>query len=128
LETFVNNANNAAPVGLRNLIQGSGAWKFIPTEKHLVKNAIQGIALALTFSFIIVLVSTRNIINTILAIFCVGMVIMSITAFYFMKSYQFGTTESISVVVLIGFSVDYTIHYSAEYMHSKEETRDLKMR
>lgn len=44
-----------------------------------------------------------------------------------MKEYQFGTTESIAVVVLIGFSVDYIIHYSAEYMHSKEKTRDLKM-
>jgi len=39
-----------------------------------------------------------------------------------------GTIESISVVVLIGFSVDYIIHYSADYMHSLEDTRDLKMR
>jgi predicted RND superfamily exporter protein len=31
-------------------------------------------------------------------------------------------------VVLIGFSVDYIIHYSAEYMHSAEKTRDLKMK
>jgi len=32
-----------------------------------------------------------------------------------------------ALVILIGFSVDYIIHYSADYMHSLEETRDLKM-
>lgn len=35
--------------------------------------------------------------------------------------------ESISVVVLIGFSVDYIVHFSAEYIHSKEKTRSLRM-
>jgi predicted RND superfamily exporter protein len=49
-------------------------------------------------------------------------------AFFYKKDYAFGTSESISVVVLIGFSVDYILHFSAEYMHSKEDTRDLKMR
>merc|ERR1712170_189098 len=99
-----------------------------PHREGLGLKCYLGIALALGFSFIIVLLTTRNIINTTLAIFCVAMVILSVTAFYFMKDYQFGTTESISVVVLIGFSVDYIIHYSAEYMHSKEDNRDKKMK
>jgi predicted RND superfamily exporter protein len=47
---------------------------------------------------------------------------------YYIRDWPMGTTESLACVVLIGFSVDYIIHYSAEYMHSKEETRDLKMR
>lgn len=58
LEEFVNAANTNAPEGLKNLKQGAQAWSFIPTEKELVTNAIQGIALALGFSFIIVLVTT----------------------------------------------------------------------
>lgn len=32
---------------------------------------------------------------------------------------QLGVSESIAIVVLIGFSVDYIIHLSADYMHSK---------
>lgn len=31
-------------------------------------------------------------------------------------------------MVLIGFSVDYIIHFSNDYMHSKEKTRAEKMR
>lgn len=30
-------------------------------------------------------------------------------------------------MVLIGFSVDYIVHFAADYIHSKEETRELKM-
>jgi len=56
------------------------------------------------------------------------MVIFSITGYYWARGYPLGTTESLAVVVLIGFSVDYIIHYSAEYMHSKEDTRDKKMK
>ena len=128
METFVDTRNTNAPDGLKNLKQGSGAWAFIPTEKELVNNAISGIGLALGFSFVIILFSTRNVINSVLAIFCVSFVIFTITAYFKIRDYQFGTTESIAVVVLIGFSVDYIIHYSAEYMHSLEDTRELKMR
>lgn len=113
---------------MRNMVQGSEAWAFMPTEAQLKDSAVQGIALALGFSFCIVLVSTRNIINSVLAIFSVSMVIFSIMGYYYIRDWPLGTTESLAVVVLIGFSVDYIIHYSAEYMHSKEETRDLKMR
>ena len=92
-----------------------------------VSNAIQGIIAAMSFAFVIVLLSTGNVINAVLAIFCVAMVIVSITAVFKLNDQQFGTIESIAVVVLIGFSVDYIIHYSADYIHSKEDTRELKM-
>merc|ERR1712070_702296 len=72
--------------------------------------------------------TTGNIINAIIAIFCVGLVILSILAMIYAMGYQFGTLESIACVVLIGFSVDYIIHFSADYMHSREKTRDLKMK
>lgn len=56
------------------------------------------------------------------------MVIISILGVYYAKGYEFGTNESLAVVVLIGFAVDYIIHYSAEYMHSMEDNRQDKMR
>jgi predicted RND superfamily exporter protein len=39
-----------------------------------------------------------------------------------------GVSESISVVLLIGFSVDYVIHLSADYMHSSYKSRHDKMK
>lgn len=99
----------------------------MPTETMMVKNAIQGILVAVAFAFVIVLFSTGNILNAVFSIFSVGMVIVSITGFFYINGQQLGTIESIAVVILIGFSVDYIIHFSADYIHSKEETRELKM-
>jgi len=39
-----------------------------------------------------------------------------------------GVSESISVVMLIGFSVDYIIHLSADYVHSPYKSRHDKMK
>lgn len=100
----------------------------MPSEDEFTKGAIQGIILALTFSAVVILISTQNIINTFICIFCVGMVILSILGIYYARGYEFGTNESLAVVVLIGFAVDYIIHYSAEYMHSMEDNRQDKMR
>ncbi len=45
-----------------------------------------------------------------------------------LNNQELGTTESISIVVLIGFSVDYTVHLAADYTHSAQDTRHGKMR
>ena len=45
-----------------------------------------------------------------------------------MKGWQLGTSESIAVVVVIGFSVDYVVHLAADYMHSPFESRNDKTR
>ena len=100
----------------------------MPSEQMLVINAIQGIVIAVSFAFLILLVATGNLIQSIASILCVTMVIVSITASFQLNGQQLGIVESIAVVVLIGFSVDYIVHFSAEYMHSREKTRSLKMR
>jgi predicted RND superfamily exporter protein len=48
--------------------------------------------------------------------------------FMHMRGLKLGTAESISLVVLIGFSVDYIVHLSADYMHSAHVKRYDKMR
>lgn len=41
---------------------------------------------------------------------------------------ELGVSESIAIVILIGFSVDYIIHLSHSYIHSKFPSRNDKMR
>lgn len=57
----------------------------MPTETMMVKNAIQGILVAVAFAFVIVLFSTGNILNAVFSIFSVGMVIVSITGFFYIN-------------------------------------------
>ena len=61
-ENFANTQNAKAPPGMKNLIQASSGWNYMPSERMLVQNAIQGIAIAVAFAFLILLIATRNII------------------------------------------------------------------
>ena len=81
----------------------------------------------MVFAFIILLIATRNYIISILSIVCVGVVIVSCIAVMHLNGQELGTSESISLVILIGFSVDYTVHLANDYVHSSKETRFDKM-
>ena len=41
--------------------------------------------------------------------------------------WQFGTTESISIVLIIGFSVDYVVHLANAYLECKAENREERL-
>lgn len=44
------------------------------------------------------------------AIFSVGMILVSVIAVMVYQGWEMGVSESISVVMLIGLSVDYIVH------------------
>lgn len=77
-ETFVKNANARAPIGMNNLIQTDWLWVFMPTEVMFLISVIQGVSIAIVFSFIVMLVITRNFVVSSSAIICVAMVISSV--------------------------------------------------
>lgn len=127
-EEFVKSTNAKAPAGMKNLIQTDWVWVFMPTEIMFLHNVIQGICIAIVFSFLVMLIITRNFVVSSIAIVCVAMVITSVLSMMVLNGQELGISESIAVVALIGFSIDYILHYSADYIHSKEPTRDLRMR
>jgi hypothetical protein len=80
LENVAEEANKLAPTGMKNIRQTSRGWTYMPSEQMLVQNAIQGICISVAFAFIILLIATGNIIQASASIFCVALVILSITA------------------------------------------------
>ena len=93
-----------------------------------MKGAYQGIIISICFAFVISLFVTKNMITSVLSIWCVSVVIVSVITFMQWNGQQFGQDESIAVVMLIGFSVDYVLHLSTDYMHSAAKSRFDKMR
>ena len=74
------------------------------------------------------MIVTLNPITSLSAILCVSMVITSLVTFMHWNGQQFGSDESIAVVMLVGFAVDYVLHLSTDYMHSLAPKRGEKMR
>lgn len=69
-------------------------------------------------SFLVLLFSTCNAVVALYAILGIGGVIVSVVAVMNFSAWEFGVTESIAVVVLIGFSVDYVVHLANHYVES----------
>ena len=55
-------------------------------------------------------------------------IVISVLAVMELRGWKLGVSESVSVIIAIGFSVDYVIHLSTDYMHSQFEKRHDKMR
>ena len=49
----------------------------------------------------------------------ISMIIINVIAMIPLAGLQIGNSESIGVVVCVGFSVDYVVHLASHYVHSK---------
>ena len=84
--------------------------------------------IASIFTFIILLLTTLNLLQAFISVICVGIVLLSMLAVMAMRGWQIGVSESLSMVIMIGFSVDYVVHLSSEYLHSVHQSRNDKMK
>ena len=117
-----------APPELKSLKQTASVFSWIPSEYAFVDSGIQGTFLSMLFAFIILCIATRNLTQSVISIFCVITIVVSVIAIMQMKGWALGASESISIVILIGFSVDYVIHLSTDYMHCPLKSRHDKMK
>ena len=102
-------------------------WAFLPTERALVDETFKGMAIAGCLCFCILLIATKNIIQALITLFCVSIIILSMLTIEYFLGWEIGVSESISMVLLIGFSVDYVVHLSADYVHSAHPSRHGRM-
>ena len=115
LQEFVSTQIEKAPFGMKSLFQTSYNWPDMQMEIIWVQSAKQGILMSIIFAAIVILIATRNIIQTLISILCVTFIIISVMAIINLQGWEFGVAESLGVVCLIGLSVDYVVHLSTEY-------------
>jgi hypothetical protein len=115
---LVTSINTASPDGFNNMWQGAFWWNIMNLQLEFVVNALEGILISLLFAFIVLCLATMNIVVASFATLAILMIIISVMAQIVMSGWNFGITESISVVIVVGFSVDYTVHLGSHYVHS----------
>merc|ERR1712242_319594 len=101
----------------------SWRWWLLTVEDNFIKAALSGIGIALPLAFIVLLISTRNWIISIFAILDIIGVISCELCVMWVAGWKFGLVESISVIMVIGFSVDYVVHLANSYLESQGESR-----
>jgi predicted RND superfamily exporter protein len=91
-----------------------------------MENAITGIVFGCIFSFFVLMVMTQNIIICLISIFSIQAIIVQMLASIHYFGWKFGLVESTCVIVFIGISVDYVVHFSHQYMSSAFVGRQLR--
>lgn len=100
---------------------------FSASETEFLRGATSGMMIAVLFSFVIFLFATQNIIQAIASVLSVAFIVTTVVSIMVFQGWQLGISESVGVVILIGFSVDYVVHLSSHYMHSAEKKRENRM-
>jgi protein dispatched 1 len=127
-QNWVSSTREKGPAELSSIRQTGGmSWAWMPTEKAFVSSAIQGIMISMLFSFAVLLIATRNLIQAFVSFLCVTIIIIWVVAIMVLKGWELGVSESVAVVIVIGLSVDYVIHLSSDYMHSSHQSRHEKI-
>eukprot|EP00931_Biecheleriopsis_adriatica_P067030 TRINITY_DN41239_c0_g1_i1.p1 TRINITY_DN41239_c0_g1~~TRINITY_DN41239_c0_g1_i1.p1 ORF type:complete len:244 (-),score=44.89 TRINITY_DN41239_c0_g1_i1:124-786(-) len=84
--------------------------------EEFLSGFFQGCLIALPTCFLVLLMSTMNLITSSYAVVAVSGVVTSVLGFCkSVMGYDLGVAEAIAGVIVIGYSVDYTVHLSHMY-------------
>jgi hypothetical protein len=87
-------------------------WSWLVSQQELVNSALSGMALSFAMAFAVLNIATGNLLMATLSTITVAGIVstaLGIGVVGIMK-WPLGISESISVVILIGFSMDYVLH------------------
>lgn len=116
-EEFMESERNSAPEGVNKMFHTSGAFWWYDTNISMLQTAIGAALIAVSFSAVIVFVSSRSFVLTIFAALCITYVLAATTASLVGFGWDLGFLESICFAILIGISCDFVIHFGHAYNH-----------
>lgn len=111
--------NNGYAFGADSMFQMSSEWIDIELEESLISTAVTGMIASLGLAFGIIFLTSRNLIVSLLAIFCIGAVVATLIANMVWMGWTLTVLESIALTVLVGLSVDYTVHLCTAWVTAK---------
>lgn len=84
--------------------------------------------ISLCFAFVVLVLSTHNIYMAISAIISIGGIVVSVVSVMEMSGWELGIAESMTIVILIGLSVDYVVHLANHYVECVNPDRHYRMK
>ena len=85
-------------------------WSWLHLRTVIVSNAIQSMIFSIIFSLSILVIATSNIYVSLIAIFSISTIVLTLMAMIWILGWKFGLIESTCIIAFIGISVDYVVH------------------
>eukprot|EP01084_Bolivina_argentea_P035525 65886_1 len=116
--------NDLAPAGVDKGYQTTSfAWAWIKTQDSFVTSAVQGIGIAIPLALLCLVLSTQNLIISLYATSAIVGIIAFEVALMVLQGWELGISESIAVVMIVGFSVDYVVHLGNAYIECEQSEK-----
>lgn len=129
-ETILGELNDGAPASAGNAWQTCGTtsgarnmWIYMVRQETYIQIALQGVIAGLGIGFVVIFFSTLNLIVATLALLTIAAVIVCVLGTLVYMGWQLGDIESICLMILAGFAVDYVVHLAHAYMESESARR-----
>ena len=102
----------------------SKPFSFMYTVSQLlfVSGAIWSIVISSSFAFLMVLLFTKNIRVALFSLMTIALIVVGVIGCNVLLGGTLGSARSVCITILVGFSVDYTVHLAVAYVHSKKST------
>mmetsp|Transcript_48112 Transcript_48112/g.75144 ORF Transcript_48112/g.75144 Transcript_48112/m.75144 type:complete len:1138 (+) Transcript_48112:214-3627(+) len=121
IQALTNELALQAPEGMRTLFQTDTelshmGWTWMEIEDALIDNLLRGFSICFPVAFVVLLLATGNVLIALYATSTLAFIVAGVLgAAKLYYGWHLGIAESIAGVIVIGFSVDYTVHLGHMY-------------
>ncbi|XP_074655700.1 protein patched homolog 1-like [Tubulanus polymorphus] len=128
-ESFVNDMNANMPSGLNNaffVVNGRNIYLHLKMGKSMVYQAIYGLCLGIALACPVLIMGTKNIIIGLMATFTILLSTTCVVGMIPVAGWKLGTMVSLNLCLVIGLSVDYTVHLAEGYAYAPYDDRKAR--
>merc|ERR1711920_552047 len=97
----------------------SALWPFMVMQETLMRSVVQSIGTCLILAWIILCLATTNWIMASLSLLCIIAILIVFAGCLPIFGFSFGIFESVGLIVVLGLSVDYTVHIAHSYNEAR---------
>ena len=119
IDNFWNARAGSLPDGLKSGFHTGSAWIDMITEEVLIRSATIGSIASLLIVSVIILIMTKNWILSGLVELTVIFNFLSVLGIMVIAGWSLGIIEAVSLVIVIGLSVDFSLHFAEAYLEAK---------
>ena len=97
-------------------------------QKTMVSGTISGIALSLSVGFMVMLMTSLNVVITVYSMLTISLIIGVTVASLVLLGWELGVLEALVITLTVGLSIDFTIHLAVAYKVSPHADRRARSR
>lgn len=101
-------------------------WAYFNIQGLLYSSFVSGVFISLAFSWVVLTAFTQNPIVSTIAIVVIGGCVATLLTIFVIAGWKISVVESIAAIMVVGFSVDFTVHVVHSYLECTEDTREAR--